>query len=342
MPTLAAADDEFLDQILTASYDIWSDGLTPAAYARWWSAQLATPWGRSHLRRTALVEGPTVLASAKEYWFDAVLDARPIRVIGIGAVFTQPPHRGKGAAATLIKELLDRAALQGAELALLFSEIGAAYYARLGFAELPMSDLELHVTESTRHGAPAVLVRSADDRDVAAIVAINQIRAEPFRFHLNRDRDLVSYAITKKRLLAGLGPKGVRELQFFVSEEGATAVAYVVITRKEGQVGRVGQVGQVGQVGHVGQVWTIEECGDRDPSGARVGAMLQVLLAREPAARRPTIRGWLPATVRPPQVTIAQSRPATDVMMVRPLTPAAAAAIHLRGDDVLYWRGDVF
>jgi hypothetical protein len=144
---------------------------------------------------------------------------------------------------------------------------------------------------------------------------------------LNRDRDLVSYAITKKRLLAGLGPIGVREVQFFVSEEGATAVAYVVITRKEGQVG---------------QVWTIEECGDRDPSGARVGAMLQVLLAREPAARRPTIRGWLPGTVRPPQVTIAQSRPATDVMMVRPLTSAAAAAIHLRGDDVLYWRGDVF
>ena len=327
MPTLAAANGPFLDQILTASYDIWSDGLTPPAYARWWMAQLATPWGRSHLRRTALVDGPIVLASAKEYWFDAVLDARPIRVIGIGAVFTQPPHRGKGAAAALVEQLLARAARQGADLALLFSEIGPGYYARLGFAELPMADLELRITESTRHGAPAMLVRSADDRDVAGIVAMNQVRAEPFRFHLNRDRDVVTYAVAKKRLLAGLGPKGDRELQFFVTEEGTAAVAYVVIS---------------GRVGPVGQVWTIEECGDRDAAGARVGAMLQVLLAREPTVRRPTIRAWLPASLRPPQVTIAGTQPARDVMMVRPLTPAAAAAVDLREDELLYWRADVF
>ena len=339
MPTLAAADGPFLDQILTASYEIWNDGLTPAAYGRWWSAQLGTPWGRSHLRRTALVDGPTVLASAKEYWFDAVLDARPLRVIGIGAVFTQPAHRGKGAAAALVEQLLDRAAGQGADLALLFSEIGPAYYARLGFAALPMADLELRVTESTRHGAPATLVRAGDDRDFASMVAMNEVRAASFRFHLNRDRDLVSYAVTKKRLIAGLGPSGARELQFFVAEEGTAAVAYVVIT---GRVGHEGQEGQVGQERQVGQVWTIEECGDRDPAGARVGAILQVLLAREPTLQRPTIRGWLPATLRPPQVTIAQTQPASDVMMVRPLTSAAAAAVDLRAGELLYWRADVF
>ncbi|HEY2904911.1 MAG TPA: GNAT family N-acetyltransferase [Vicinamibacterales bacterium] len=333
MPTLAAADGPLLDQVLHASYDIWSDGLTPAAYGRWWSAQLGTPWGRSHLGRTALVDGPTVLASAKEYWFDAVLDARPLRVIGIGAVFTQPAHRGKGAATTLVDQLLGRAAGQGADLALLFSEIGPGYYARLGFAALPMFDLEMRVTESTRHGAPATLVRAGDDRDFAAIVAMNQVRATPFRFHLNRDRDLVSYAVTKKRLLAGLGPSGARELQFFVAEEGAEAVAYVVITGRDGQERREG---------NVQPIWTIEECGDRDPAGARVGAILQVLLAREPTLQRPTIRGWLPATLRPPQVTIARKQPASDVMMVRPLTSAAAAAVNLCEDDLLYWRADVF
>jgi GNAT superfamily N-acetyltransferase len=336
MPTLAAADGPFLDQVLTASYEIWNDGLTTTGYRQWWSAQLATPWGRSHLRRTALVDGPTVLASAKEYWFDAVLDARPIRVIGIGAVFTQPAHRGKRAAATLVEQLLERAADQRADLALLFSEIGPAYYARLGFAVLPTFDLELLVAESTRHGAPATLVRAGDDRDLAAIVAMNGIRASPFRFHLNRDRDLVSYAVTKKRLLAGLGPSGDRELQFFVAEEGAAAVAYMVISA------RVAHGGQLGQVGEVGHTWTIEECGDRDPAGARVGAMLQVLLAREPAVRRPTIRAWLPARLRPPQVTIAKTQPARVVMMARQLTPAAAAAVDLREDELLYWRADIF
>jgi len=339
MPTLAVADGPLLAQILDASYEIWNDGLSQAAYGRWWSAQLGTSWGRSHLRRTALVDGPTVLASAKEYWFDAVLDARPIRVIGIGAVFTQPAHRGKGVAAALIEQLLERAAREGAGLALLFSEIGPAYYARLGFTALPKSDLVLRVTESTRHGAPATLVRAGDDRDFAAIVAMNQVRAAPYRFHLTRDRDLVTYAVTKKRLLAGLGPSGARELQFFVAEEGTAAVAYVVITARDG---RDGQEGQEGQEGQVGEVWTIEECGDRDPAGARVGAMLQVLLAREPTVRRPTIRAWLPASLRPPQVTISQTQPAHDVMMVRPLTAAAAAAVDLREDELLYWRGDIF
>jgi GNAT superfamily N-acetyltransferase len=341
MPTLAAAEGPILDQVLAASYEIWNEGLTAEAYRRWWSAQLATPWGRARLRRTALVEGAAVLASAKEYWFDATLDARPIRLIGIGAVFTQPAHRGQRAAAVLVEQLLERAKRDGAGLALLFSEIGADYYARLGFVPVPTDDVELLVAEPKRYGAPAVLVRAAEDRDLAALAAMNDVRAAPFRFHLNRDRDLLSYAVTKKRLLAGLGPRGRRELHFFVTEEGTMPVAYVVITRQEGQEGQDGQERRDGQDGREVR-WTIEECGDRDPSGARVGAMLQVLIARDPAERRPLIRAWLPPGFRPPQITIAQRQPSADVMMVRPLTSAAAAAVDLRADEFLYWRSDVF
>ena len=36
--------------------------------------------------------------------------------------------------------------------------------------------------------------------------------------------------------------------------------------------------------------WMIEEAGDRDPSGARLGAMLQVMLARYPSERLPEIK----------------------------------------------------
>jgi hypothetical protein len=43
---------------------------------------------------------------------------------------------------------------------------------------------------------------------LAAIVAMGRIRADPFRFHLDRDVDLVQYAITTKRMLAGLGTAG--------------------------------------------------------------------------------------------------------------------------------------
>src|SRR6202008_1971833 len=87
----------------------------------------------------------------------------------------------------------------------------------------------------------------------------------------------VKYAITTRRLLAGLGSAHARKLQFLIAEEGIPAAAYVVLSV-------------------VGNDWTLEECGDRDPSGARVGALLQALIAREPGETRPTIRAGLPAS----------------------------------------------
>jgi predicted N-acetyltransferase YhbS len=337
MPTLTPAEGPLLDQILEANYDIWNEGLSRPAYRKWWTAQLATSWGREHLRRTALVDGGDVLASAKEYLFTATLDGRTVRVLGLGAVFTQPAHRGRGSAAALIEQLIARASANGCDLALLFSEIGPAYYERLGFSVLPMFDLELRVAESTRHGAPATLVRAGDDSDFDAAAAMNRVRAEPFRFSLHRDRDLISYAIAKKRLRAGLGPPGMRELQFFAAEEGASAVAYVVIGVDNADPGVARPRPSSG-----GPVWTIEECGDRDPSGARVGAMLQVLLAREPSIVRPRIRAWLPHGFTPPQITVADRRPSSDVMMVRPLTAAARSATTLEASQIFYWRNDLF
>ena len=111
-------------------------------------------------------------------------------------------------------------------------------------------------------------------------------------------------------------------MHFFIAEEGITAAAYVVVSI-------------------VGDMWTVEECGDRDPSGARVGAILQALIAREPVERRPTIRAWLPPGFVPPQVKIVSAKPSTEVMMVRSLrrTPLQ---LRLSGEEVLYWRSDIF
>ncbi len=323
MVDLVPAEGRILEQILDASYEIWHERLTRSRYGRYYHAQRLTPWGAAHLSRWALVDGLQVLASAKAYGFRGVLDGRPVDVAGIGAVFTQPAHRGRGYARELIERAIAREADRGADLALLFSEIGAAYYARLGFTVVPTADCTLTVAMSDRHGAPATMIRTGHDRDIDGIVAMNRVRAEPFRFHLDRDRDLVTYAITKKRLLAGFGRPGAREMQFFVTEEGTTGVAYVVLSVR-------------------GSEWTLEECGDRDPTGARVGAILQSLIAREPAQRCPTITARLPARFVPPQIAIAATQPPAEVMMVRPLTASAESARTLGEDDVLYWKSDLF
>jgi hypothetical protein len=112
-------------------------------------------------------------------------------------------------------------------------------------------------------------------------------------------------------------------VQFFIAEEGASAVAYVVLSAHGGE-------------------WTIEECGDRDPAGARLGALLQVLIARDPAERRPVIRGALPHGFMPPQLAAISSAPSPEIMMVRALNADASAALSLREEEILYWKGDRF
>jgi GNAT superfamily N-acetyltransferase len=323
MTHLVKAEGPILDRILDDTYDIWNEGLTRHAYRRFYAAQVATPWGGAHLQRFALVEGDEILASAKLYGFDAVLDGRQMKVAGMGAVFTTPAARGRGAARELIDRLLERATADGADLALLFSEIGPEYYARLGFEPIATIDRQLRVIESTRYGAPMTMIRGGDDRDLKDLVSLGGVRAAPYRFHLNRDRGLIQFAIAKKRLLAGLGPPGARIVHFFIAEEGASAVAYVVISVKAG-------------------AWTIEEMGDRDPSGARAGAILQALIAREPAERRPSIQAWLPDGLLPQQVGIVGTSPSKDVMMIRSLTDRGRATPALAAADVLYWSSDAF
>ena len=55
-----------------------------------------------------------------------------------------------------------------------------------------------------------------------------------------------------------------------ISREGHQAVAYLIATVQDGR-------------------WFIEEAGDRDPAAARLGAMLQVMVARTPHLDAPDI-----------------------------------------------------
>jgi GNAT superfamily N-acetyltransferase len=322
MAEIVLAEGATLDRILDDTYSIWNDGLSRPAYARFYTAQVATPWGRTHLQRYALLDGAEVLASAKVYRFDAALDGQAVQVVGIGAVFTAPAARRRGAARELLDRLLERAAADGADLALLFSEIGPAYYEHLGFDAIATSDRHLRVTESTR-GAPMTMVRGGDARDFADIVAQGRTRSEPYRFHLHRDHDLVHFAIARKRLLAGFAAPGTRAVHFFIAEEGASAAAYIVISVQANE-------------------WTIEEAGDRDPAGARAGAILQALIAREPAEARPSITAWLPVGFLPPQVTTIAETPSHEVMMIKPLSDRGKLGSPLAASEVCYWRGDRF
>jgi hypothetical protein len=322
VPTVIAAEGAVLDRVLDATCRTLRAGLNRQAYGKFQAARMKTPWGSRCQRAFALVEGQSILASAERYDLAGVFDGRAVRVCAVGSVWTEPSQPGVAHARLLIDTLLDDAAREGAEMALLFPPTDIDEDSRHDFQTMPMTDLTLGVTESSRRGAPMTMVRGGEERDLTAIVAMGRVRAEHVRFHLDRDIDFIQYAITTKRLLAGLGSANARQLHFFIAEEGITAAAYVIVSV-------------------VGDTWTLEECGDRDASGARVGALLQALIAREPVERRPAIHAWLPPRFLPPQVTIASAVPSTETTRVRALGPSVLVP-SLSADDVLFWRDDLF
>lgn len=319
-PRLVTATGDILRQIYDETWDIWSDGLSREDYERYNRAQMATAWGKDHLQRVAMVDEGHVLASAKRYRLTLRVKGADASCLGIGAVFTPPALRGRSHAADLIAMMIQEAGSEGAEYALLFSEIDPGFYARLGFEPIPVAESVVTLRAQPREGAPAVLMRAADDRDTANIAAMHEMRAASYRFSLRRPPDYVRYAISRRRLLAAFGGPGVREVEYFVTEEGGNAVAYIVITQ--------------GPEGHV-----LEEWGDRDPTGARVGAMLQVVAARTPADEPRPLRAWMPLDFAPPQIVRTSEGPPAEQAMIRGInrdTPRIAP------EDVFYFRADAF
>jgi predicted N-acetyltransferase YhbS len=329
--TLAVLDgplQPLLEQALDESWTLWHDGLTRRAYGAYNAAQLKTRWGAAHLARVGLVDGGRLLASAKRYALTVWLDGRRIPALGIGAVFTPPALRGRGHAPALVEQLCDEARGQGCGVALLFSEIGARYYERLGFRVVPHSTSDIVVRSGA--GAPAVLVRAGEDADAVHVASMLTRRVEGYRFGVVHDADLVSFCVAKKRLLAGFDTSGRRSVEYFVTEEGHQAVAFVLL-----QVSRAARRGQP-------DGWSVAACGDRDPSGARVGAMLQVLVARHPGEAPPVIRAWWPHGMTPPQLTISRRGATAEVMMMRLLDPALAVEPWLAESQTCFWHGDAF
>jgi hypothetical protein len=321
MPTLAVAEGPLLARVIDALPAAARDGLSAAAFASSERALQKTTWGQAHRRRFALMDGDTVLATAVRGRLSARLDDAPVRICALGSLWADPARDADAQAAALIAAVIEAGGEDGADLAMVAGSSDGAWAIPEGFEPIPTTDVQVRVVESARQGAPMTLVRGGEDRDLAAIVAMGDVRARLSRFHLVRDVDFVKFALTRRRLLAGLAPAGQRALRFLIAEEGITAAAYVVLTEAAGG-------------------WTIEECGDRDVSGARVGALLQATIAREPVEQRPVIRGWLPWAFSPPQLTVLPSRVSPPALFGRALS-GRLAHLGLAADQVLYWRNDL-
>lgn len=134
-----ASDDE-IEAILGWTHAIWGVSAPMPAYLARTRGLMATPWGRERYRfMIAHDAAGAPVAGCKAYRLGVEVAGEPAEAIGFGAVFTRPEYRGQGHAGRMLRTLMDEAAAGGAAIALLFSDIGPALYAALGFTALAVS-----------------------------------------------------------------------------------------------------------------------------------------------------------------------------------------------------------
>ncbi len=129
--------------ILAETHALWGEGMALDAYVAFVFAQMESPWGRENFRYLVWKEGRVVLSSLKLYRLEVRFGARRMMLGGIGAVYTPCAQRGRGHARAMLAAVLDRVRAEGAGGALLFSDIGTAYYQALGFHPLPSHEFSV-------------------------------------------------------------------------------------------------------------------------------------------------------------------------------------------------------
>ena len=169
-----------------------------------------------------------------------------------------------------------------------------------------------------------MLVRAGDDRDIPAIAEMSAARATGARLALDRSDDWIRFGLAKRRLLAGLGPPGLRATSNSSStEEGHQAVAYVIstVTRAAGS-SRTPAIA-------IRPARASARCCRRCSRGRRIST---------PPRSAPGCRtGFVP-----PQISRVETTPIAEVLMIRPLKDRTLPLPPLDAREVVFWRADFF
>jgi predicted N-acetyltransferase YhbS len=162
---LAALDPARIAEATRHHHALWGADVSPAAHTARVLARLQTA-GPELLRYVGLVDRGRLVSALLRYSLLLREGAsQPVRAVGIGAVFTRPSARGRGAASALLRTVMEEARDHGYAAALLYSDIDPAFYARLGFVVLPARDFRVAPADLPAVGALSVRRAGARDED---------------------------------------------------------------------------------------------------------------------------------------------------------------------------------
>jgi predicted N-acetyltransferase YhbS len=170
MPHLAKANQDQVEAIYRESYAIWGGGLSHRQYLSLWQEISKLPWSRQHLRFLVWVDDEGELLSSLKLYHPLIqLANRKARGSVLGAIFTPKAHRGKGCATAMLRAVIRECRLRGEPAALLFSDIGAAFYERLGFRPLAAEEQWGRIPRSARRIPDGWELRPCSGNDLPAM-----------------------------------------------------------------------------------------------------------------------------------------------------------------------------
>ena len=194
---------------------IWGGGLSEDRFQMFQRRLADAPEARGRYRLLGWFVNGTLTAAMKAYDLRATCAARPLRVLGVGAVFTPPELRRRGHAAAMLRAVMEDYASRGGQAAVLFSDIGFHYYERLGFRVLESRECTVAASDLPRLPGSTRPALAGDEPLMTGLFAASR---DDRTFALARDGWTLRFQLRRLRELARA--RGVGEPEWGLVAEG--------------------------------------------------------------------------------------------------------------------------
>jgi GNAT superfamily N-acetyltransferase len=279
-PRLARARPDEIASIYRQSHALWGAGLALADYRGLWDDLHRTAWGSRHAEFCVWVRDGErrVLSSLKLYRPRIRIAGETGRATVLGAVFTPPALRGRSHASAMVAAALDLARRRGDVAALLFTDIGTAWYGSFGFTALPAEEQWGVLSHHGSASGPGWTLDAMEERDLPAVMEAWRASSEARPLAFLRDREHWEFLrVRSVRFFARLADPDLRQRWIVARRDGRFA-GYLVTVEGRGE-------------------WNVREVGSATGDAASMAEIVRVGAAR---AWREGLRGfygWLPPSV---------------------------------------------
>ena len=276
MARLVLATRAQIDRITRETHALWGGGLSYEDYRDLWeelgSSAWATRWARYYVWEG---EDGQILSSLKLYRPQLRVGSRVGRCAVLGAVFTPSRLRRRGHAAETVQAVLEESEQAEDMAALLFSDIGTAYYARFGFRALPAREQVGRLPPGASHLSGDLRFRSVEAQDLPFLASAHAASSAARSVAVVRDAEHWKFLWTRSRSFFARTTARATQHDWHLVQRGSEPAGYVISVV-------------------AGNEWNLREVGSADGDPATMTEILihAGALAYRSGARR--VYGWLP------------------------------------------------